>query len=114
MLLVIGECWMRLAMMQQQELRDQLASEYALGEMQGQDRQRFERLLRKDKAMRRQVVLWQERLGLRPVARGPWRSWLRGVLGYRELPSLSEVVVWRWLCATSLGLNLLLLYCLWR
>src|SRR5258708_19773527 len=58
------------------ELRDRLASEYALGTLHGGARRRFERLLVNDRALRDAVAEWQERLaplveGLDPVAPPP-------------------------------------------
>ena len=44
------------------QLRDRLASEYALGTLHGRARKRFERLLRNDADLRRNVIQWQERL----------------------------------------------------
>lgn len=44
------------------ELRDWLASEYALGTLHGLTRKRFERLLSDDADLRRTVAEWQERL----------------------------------------------------
>ena len=44
------------------ELRDRLASEYALGTLHGLARKRFERLMRDDADLRRSVAEWQERL----------------------------------------------------
>jgi anti-sigma-K factor RskA len=60
----------------QPELRDRLASEYALGTLRGRARDRFERLLRDDRALRDVVSEWQERLtplahGLDPVEPPP-------------------------------------------
>lgn len=47
---------------QNQELRDALAAEYALGTLQGRARRRFERSLKDDPRLRQTVTLWQERL----------------------------------------------------
>ncbi len=44
------------------KLRDMLASEYALGTLQGLARKRFERLMRDDADLRRTVMEWDERL----------------------------------------------------
>ena len=44
------------------QLRDRLASEYALGTLHDLARKRFERLLRDDADLRRSVMQWQERL----------------------------------------------------
>jgi anti-sigma-K factor RskA len=44
------------------QLRDRLAGEYALGTLHGLARKRFERLLRDDADLRRNVMQWQERL----------------------------------------------------
>lgn len=63
------------------KLRDMLASEYALGTLHGRARQRFERLMRDDAALRRTVAEWDERLApmaqaVAPVnpARRVWRK----------------------------------------
>jgi anti-sigma-K factor RskA len=44
------------------QIREALAAEYALGTLQGAARQRFERSLRQDPALRRLVAQWQARL----------------------------------------------------
>lgn len=44
------------------QLRDALAAEYALGTMQGAARRRFERMLKEDPALRARVESWQTRL----------------------------------------------------
>src|SRR5215510_8901900 len=46
------------------ELRDRLASEYALGTMSGPERRRFERLLADDRDLRNLVEDWELRLNL--------------------------------------------------
>jgi len=46
------------------ELRDRLASEYALGTMSGPERRRFERLLADDRDLRNLVADWELRLNL--------------------------------------------------
>ncbi|MES2885402.1 MAG: anti-sigma factor [Pseudomonadota bacterium] len=56
-----------------QELRGQLAAEYALGTLRGRARARFEKLLRGDVTLRGEVTFWQERFSefatrLKPVA----------------------------------------------
>jgi anti-sigma-K factor RskA len=61
------------------KLRDMLASEYALGTLQGRARKRFERLMRDDADLRRTVMEWHERLA--PMAQAiapvspPQRVW---------------------------------------
>ena len=60
-------------------LREALAAEFALGTLQGRARRRFERSLKEDPALRRRVAAWQERLtplneGIAPV-RPPARVW---------------------------------------
>jgi anti-sigma-K factor RskA len=63
------------------KLRDMLASEYALGTLRGLARKRFERLMRDDADLRRNVLEWDERLApmaqaVAPVtpARHVWRK----------------------------------------
>jgi len=61
------------------DLREALAAEYALGTLQGRARRRFERSLKEEPALRRLVVAWQERLtplneGIAPV-QPPARVW---------------------------------------
>jgi len=58
---------------QNNELRGQLAAEYALGTLRGRARARFEKLLRGDAGLREEVVFWHERFSefarrLKPVA----------------------------------------------
>jgi len=58
---------------QNEELRQQLAAEYALGTLRGRARARFEKLLRGDSALGEAVAFWNERFSefaarLRPVA----------------------------------------------
>jgi anti-sigma-K factor RskA len=53
------------------ELRDRLASEYALGTLHGAARRRFERLLETDRALRDAVAEWQERLAPLELALEP-------------------------------------------
>ncbi len=61
------------------QLRDRLASEYALGTLHGPARKRFARLLRDDADLSRTVLEWQERLA--PIAQAvapvnpPKRVW---------------------------------------
>jgi anti-sigma-K factor RskA len=61
------------------DLREALAAEFALGTLQGRARRRFERSLKDDPALRRLVAAWQERLaplneGIAPV-QPPARVW---------------------------------------
>ena len=61
------------------DLREALAAEFALGTLQGRARRRFERSLKEEPALRRLVVAWQERLtplneGIAPV-QPPARVW---------------------------------------
>ena len=58
---------------QSQELRGQLAAEYALGTLRGGARARFEKLLRGDVSLREEVTFWHERFSefarrLKPIA----------------------------------------------
>ncbi len=58
---------------QNQQLRGQLAAEYALGTLRGLARARFERLLRGDATLREEVTFWHERFSefatrLKPIA----------------------------------------------
>jgi len=53
------------------ELRDRLASEYALGTLHGAARRRFERLLASDRALRDAVAEWQDRLAPLELALEP-------------------------------------------
>jgi anti-sigma-K factor RskA len=58
---------------QSEELRQQLAAEYALGTLRGRARVRFEKLLRGDAGLASEVTFWHERLSefatrLKPVA----------------------------------------------
>lgn len=58
---------------QNQELRGQLAAEYALGTLRGRARARFEKLLRGDVSLREEVTFWHERFSefarrLKPIA----------------------------------------------
>jgi anti-sigma-K factor RskA len=64
------------------DLREALAAEYALGTLQGRARRRFERSLKDDPRLRRTVAAWQERLAplneaVEPV-QPPARVW-RGI-----------------------------------
>lgn len=61
------------------ELRDQLAAEYALGTLRGRARERLRRRLREDDALARAVAAWEARLApmteaVKPVA-PPARVW---------------------------------------
>src|SRR6476469_8016734 len=55
------------------ELRDRLASEYALGTLHGAARKRFERLLTTDHGLRERVAEWQDRLAPLELALEPVR-----------------------------------------
>ena len=44
------------------ELRDRLASEYVLGTLHGRARQRFQRLMKDDPALRAAVEFWERQL----------------------------------------------------
>ena len=61
------------------ELRDQLAAEYALGTLNGPDRQRFEQLLSGDRDLRHLVEDWEMRLNLlaesAPAVEPPVHVW---------------------------------------
>ena len=64
-----------------EETREALAAEYALGTLQGPARRRFERSLKDDPGLRRLVVEWQARLApldavAQPVPPPPhWGGW---------------------------------------
>jgi len=62
-----------------QQLRDALAAEYALGTLQGRARRRFERSLKDDPGLRELVAQWQRRLSpldaLAEPAQPPTRVW---------------------------------------
>ena len=86
--------------------RNALAAEYVLGTLQGRARRRFERLLKSDPDLRRQVAQWQERLQplnqaiepVQPPAR-VWRSIERRLAltsGRGALPRLwDDLRFWR-------------------
>ena len=76
-----------------EQTREALAAEYALGTLQGHARRRFERSLKDDPALRLVVSQWQMRLGpldaavepVQPPAR-VWRSIERSI-GWRPRPA---------------------------
>ncbi len=100
------------------ELRDRLASEYALGTLHGMARKRFERLMRDDADLRRVVAEWQERL--MPMAQAiapvnpPKRVWrkIEQRIQQRQRKSsfLDSLNFWRGLAliASSFAFGLLL------
>lgn len=53
------------------ELRDRLASEYALGTLSARTRRRFERMMAEDGGLRRLVEAWERRLGPLDAALAP-------------------------------------------
>jgi anti-sigma-K factor RskA len=90
-------------------LRDQLAGQYVLGALQGRARTRFERLLRRDAALRRLVHEWE--IKLTPLAAGtaavapPARVFAaieRRIDGAKAAPTLWERLgFWRAFSAVS-------------
>src|SRR5213592_2619358 len=74
------------------ELRDRLASEYVLGTLHGRARQRFQRLMKDDPALRAAVEFWERQL--MPRAAPP-----------RGSPEKSGLARWlaRWLDPRTLG-----------
>lgn len=101
-------------------LRDLLASEYALGTLHGLARKRFERLMRDDADLRRNVMEWQERLA--PIAQAaapvnpPKHVWRK--IEQRIQPAQSKISLfdslnfWRGLAmaASSFAFGLLLFF----
>ena len=102
------------------QLRDRLASEYALGTLHGLARKRFERLLRDDADLRRSVVQWQERLTPMAQAVAPvnppqrvWRNIEKRIQTSTTRSSLFESLnFWRGLAmvASSFAFGLLLFF----
>ena len=91
-----------------EQLRDALAAEYALGTLQGHARRRFERSLKDDPGLRELVARWQGRLApldalaqpVRPPAR-VWRAILERVrVGARRQGVWASLGFWR---AAALG-----------
>ena len=93
------------------KLRDMLASEYALGTLQGLARKRFERLMRDDADLRRAVSEWQERLAPMTQAVTPitppnrvWRNIEKRIRGDRPRESLWQSLnFWRSLALAASG-----------
>ncbi len=90
-----------------EEMRDALAAEYALGTLQGRARRRFVHVLKDDPALRAQVSAWQTRLlplgdAIEPVAppKKVWRAIESRIQGRRGGPWHS-LPFWRWFSATS-------------
>ncbi len=91
-----------------QQLRDALAAEYALGTLQGRARRRFERSLKDDPGLRELVARWQNRLApldaLAKPAQPPARAWrairARIQTGARQRGIWVSVGFWR---AAALG-----------
>lgn len=99
------------------QLRDALASEYALGSLHGPARRRFERLLQQDAALRQSVAEWQERLApmneaVPPVAPPPrvWRNIEARLRRANPRPSLwQNLNFWRGLALLGSGAAVALL-----
>lgn len=102
------------------QLRDRMASEYALGTLHGRARKRFERLLRDDADLRRNVIQWQERLTPMTQAVAPvnprkrvWRNIEKRIQTSGTRTSLFESLnFWRGLAmvASSFAFGLLLFF----
>jgi len=97
-------------------LREALAAEYALGTLQGRARRRFERMLKHDPALRRQVASWQARLDplndsaapIAPPAR-VWRAIQQRIHRRRAFAGLWDSLgFWRGAAFTSLAAALVL------
>jgi anti-sigma-K factor RskA len=86
--------------LQDPRVREILAGEYVLGTLQGSARQRFERWLREDAALRREVEEWEQHLNplalAMPPVKPPPRVWR--VLKQRIKPARER----RWLLWDSL------------
>ncbi len=99
------------------KLRDMLASEYALGTLHGPARRRFERILRMDADLRRQVAEWEERLAplaqATPAVMPPARVWKGIERRIRKAPTTSgfwqNLAFWRALGAFSTAMAAALL-----
>jgi anti-sigma-K factor RskA len=86
-----------------EQLRDALASEYALGTLQGRARRRFERSLKDDPQLRALVTRWQDRLApldaagqpIQPPARLWRRIQERVQTGRRSRGLWSSLPFWR-------------------
>jgi anti-sigma-K factor RskA len=98
------------------QLRDKLAAEYVLGTMIGRVRGRFQRLLKYDAALRRDVAAWEMRLAplaalaseVTPPAR-VWRAITARIAGVRRKTGFwTDVGVWRGFAAVSTVLVLML------
>ncbi len=90
-----------------EEMRDALAAEYALGTLQGRARRRFEHVLKDDPALRAQVAVWQTRLlplgeAIETVAppKRVWRAIESRIRGRRR-GLWQSLPFWRGLSATS-------------
>lgn len=102
------------------KLRDLLASEYALGTLQGLARKRFERLLRDDADLRRTVLEWQERFAPMAQAVAPvippkhvWRKIEQRIQHSQPKTSIFDSLnFWRGLAmaASSFAFGLLLFF----
>ncbi len=105
---------------QNPKLRDLLASEYALGTLHGLARKRFERLMRDDADLRRNVMEWQERLAPIAQAAAPvnppkhvWRKIEQRIQQSQPKTSLFDSLnFWRGLAmaASSFAFGLLLFF----
>ena len=102
------------------ELHDKLAAEFALGTLRGRARQRFERLISEDAALRRAVGEWEARLG--PMAAAvtevapPARVWrfiserIAPLAQSADAPGFwTSLNLWRGLSLVSTGVALTLL-----
>jgi len=99
------------------DLRQRLASEYALGTLHGKARTRFEALMKYDPALRQDVSRWEERLapltyGMRDIA-PPMRVWNRisdriGIGRRLQIRPEVRAYGWRMLAAFSTSVALML------
>jgi anti-sigma-K factor RskA len=94
------------------ELRDRLASEYVLGTLHGRARQRFQRLMKDDPALRAAVEFWERQLmpmaaPLSVATPSPelWNRVAARVAPPRGAPEKSGLARWlaRWLDPRTLG-----------